>query len=588
MKERKEKVSTLPYQRHIALTISIITLLPCILLSGFCLRLLYPQWLHSSLEKHYNAVEHTSLSVSDQLNEMLSKMQYILYDTAIRPYISQADQLTLAYQLELLEKLDETADSLTVDNSEMSIRWYPYTIKKSYGSNCMPLDNLSSEFDLQNNTDEFNQIISLGDGKVYWTVRHISRKINNKGTPEERLCLYTQFGSSSKPNCVLELSIPLSQLFNSQDYEEITDSLFVFCQNNEDTAWNMVLDTALTGDKIAFLLDTYQEKGQAQGYHIINISVPNVRNGEIIFFLPNAYVYKSLLPYIFTFAGIALLVAALIVAASYMTSHILTRRIIQYIDEINNNLDAYFCQSEPQDRLSGSMAQISKRIERLIQNTQQYCSQLEYYEAENLRIELELLQMRFNPHLLYNTLGTLKIHIKEPLFQRTIDSLCKYYRIILNNGHLLIKIEDELEMVKEYLFIQKSAYGLSDIEYVFDIDERVNDFSVIKHILQPIVENAINHGLKPAKRKGLLSISSSLLENDVIIHVTDNGIGMSSETIGQLLTQPLPSRFSGGYGIYNVQQRIQLYYGQEYGLTIESAIGQGTTVRIRIPARMVE
>ena len=111
---------------------------------------------------------------------------------------------------------------------------------------------------------------------------------------------------------------------------------------------------------------------------------------------------------------------------------------------------------------------------------------------------------------------------------------------------------------------------------------------MIKHILQPIVENAINHGLKPAKRKGILTITAISAENDVVINVSDNGIGISPETIDRLLKEPLPSRFSGGYGIYNVQQRIQLYYGQEYGLTIESTIGQGTSVHIRIPARMEE
>ena len=588
MKEKKENSRPMPYHHHIALTIIIITLLPCIILSGICLKLLYPQWLHASLEEHYNAVEYTSLSVSDQLNEMYGKMQYILYDTAIRPYISQADQLTLPYQLELLEKLDETANSLTVDNSEMVIRWYPYTSKISYGSNCIPLKALSQEFDAMDNVAEFNKILSLSDGKVYWTVRHISRNINNKGTTEDRLCLYTQFGSSSKPNCVLELSIPLSQLYNSQNHEEVENGLFVFSQNNGEENWNIVLGTNLPDARIAALLNAYHTDGRASDYHIINISVPNIRNGEIIFFLPDSYVRISLLPYIITFIGIALLVASLIVATSYITSHILTRRIIQFIDEINNNLDAYFCHSEQQKLTSGSIAQISKRIQQLIQNTQQYCSQLEYYEAENLRIELELLQMRFNPHLLYNTLSTLKVHIKDKQFQNTIDSLCKYYRIILNNGHLLIKIKDELEMVREYLFIQINAYGLSDIEYMFEIDEQVNDYSVIKHILQPIVENAINHGLKPAKRIGLLSITASLEGNDVVINITDNGVGMSPETIGKLLTQPLPSRFSGGYGIYNVQQRIQLYYGSKYGLTIESKIGQGTSVHIRIPARINE
>lgn len=576
------------YHKHLTLTIVIIALLPCITLCGVCLKLLYPQWIHSSLEKHYSTAEYTSLSVSEQLSEMLSKMQYILYDTDIRPYINQADQLSLAFQLELLEKMDETAASLTVDNSALSIRWYPYTTTKSYGSNCFPLDILSAEFEAQGHTEELQRILSLPESKFYWTVRHISRRVNNTGAPEDRLCLYAQFSVSTAPSCVLELSIPLVQLYDSNDYETIPDSLFLFCQNSETQDWYIPLNTTLPEEQTRPLLDDYRAHGQADGYHVIHSSVPNVRSGEILYFLPNSYVRINLLPYVLTFAGIALLVAALIIVTSYLTARLLTRRVIRFIDEINDNLDTYFNQSEQQVYPADSIAQISGRIQQLIQNTQQYYSQLKYYETENLRMELELLQMRFNPHLLYNTLGTLKIHIQDPMFQNTIDSLCSYYSIILNNGHLLIKIKDELEMIREYLFIQKSAYGLTDIEYMFDIDERVNDYSVIKHILQPIVENAINHGLKPAKRQGLLTITASLEEGDVVIHVTDNGLGMAAETMEKLLKQPLPSRFSGGYGIYNVQQRIQLYYGEKYGLKIESVMGRGTSVHVRIPARMEE
>ena len=194
--------------------------------------------------------------------------------------------------------------------------------------------------------------------------------------------------------------------------------------------------------------------------------------------------------------------------------------------------------------------------------------------------------MRFNPHLLYNTLSTLKAHVTDPVFQQTIDALCKYYRIILSNGHLLVRVTDELEMIEQYLFVMKSAYGLSNIEYKSEVDDALSNCAVIKHILQPIVENAINHGLKPLKKPGLLTIQAYLDHEDVVIDVTDNGIGMSQETIGKLITEPLPFSFSGGYGIYNVQQRIQLYYGEEYGLTIKSQIGQGTSVRIRIPVQM--
>ena len=585
MKKKKAKKSA-PFRKHIALTIAVISLLPCIALSGIILKVLYPQWVRSSLEKQYSSIEYTSLSLNEQIVEMTQKMQYILFDTTIRPYITQIEDLKLIYQLDLLEQLDETADALTVANPDMSIRWYPYSCEKSFGSNCLPLEVLSQEFQAQDNPRELQKILSLADGKTYWTVRHISRSINNKGAPEERLCLYSQLTSSRNSNCVLEITAPISQLYNSSDYEEIENSLFAFYQNSDTDSWSIVFDSSLTSSQITSLFDSYQSGRNHPGYYTLTMEVPNVSGGVVLLFIPNSYVRALLLPYLLVFFGIILLVITLIVITGYMASHILTRRVITLIDRINNNLDSYFSDTAQRDFTTGSITHISERIEQLIQNTQMYCNQVEYYETENARMEPELLQMRFNPHLLYNTLSTLKYHVTDPVFQQTIDALCKYYRIILSNGHLLVRVTDELEMIEQYLFVMKSAYGLSNIEYKSEVDDALSNCAVIKHILQPIVENAINHGLKPLKKPGLLTIQAYLDHEDVVIDVTDNGIGMSQETIGKLITEPLPFSFSGGYGIYNVQQRIQLYYGEEYGLTIKSQIGQGTSVRIRIPVQM--
>ena len=201
-------------------------------------------------------------------------------------------------------------------------------------------------------------------------------------------------------------------------------------------------------------------------------------------------------------------------------------------------------------------------------------------------MELELLQMRFNPHLLYNTLGAIRHQVRSPGARNSIDSLCHYYRIILNNGHLIIKIKDEIEMIKEYLSVEKFAYHLDNIAYEFEIDEQIAQYTIIKHLLQPIVENALNHGIRPAGRDydGILRISTVSEDDCICLQITDNGVGMSPEDAEKLLTAPSASVSGHGYGIYNVQQRIQLYYGKEYGLKINSTIGVGTTVTLRIPA----
>lgn len=447
---KKQPQNSSPFRKHIALTIAMFSLLPCLVLSGVFYKALKPQWIHSALEKQYTSLEYSSLSLSGSIIEMNQKMQYILLDTTIRPYITQIDDLSLIHQLDLLQKLDETASALTVDNHALSIRWYPYYCQKSYGSSCIPLETLAHEFEIQDNSMELEHIMSLTDGKAYWTVRHISRGINNNGTVEERLCLYTQFSSSRNPNCVLELTIPISALYNHNDYEQIENSMLVFCQNSKTDFWNIVLNTSLSSEQVTSLLDVWRLEETCPGYHVLSNEVPNVSNGTALLFIPNSHVQALLLPYLLTYFGIILLVVTLIVAAGYFASYILSRRVITLIDKINNNLDSYFCDTVQRSLDSEGLANISSRIEQLILNTQMYCNQVEYYESENARMELELLQMRFNPHLLYNTLSTLKYHIADPIFRQTIDSLCKYYRIILNNGHLLIRMKDELEMIRQY------------------------------------------------------------------------------------------------------------------------------------------
>jgi len=143
-------------------------------------------------------------------------------------------------------------------------------------------------------------------------------------------------------------------------------------------------------------------------------------------------------------------------------------------------------------------------------------------------------------------------------------------------------------MIKDYLSIVKFAYGLDNIVCEFKIDEQITKYTIIKHLLQPIVENALNHGIRSSGYGGTLKIKAPAEETCICITVLDNGVGMSAEEAAHLLKEPSASVSKGGYGIYNVQQRIQLYYGKEYGLEIQSVPEKGTRVSVRIPKRVAE
>ena len=215
-------------------------------------------------------------------------------------------------------------------------------------------------------------------------------------------------------------------------------------------------------------------------------------------------------------------------------------------------------------------------------------------DENNLRrAELEILQEQINPHFLYNTLETI-IWLTEGGKQNEVlemvKSLSDFFRTSLSKGNGMVTLRQEERHIRSYLQIQYLRYK-DILEYSIDIPEYLKDAIIPKISLQPIVENALYHGIKNRRRKGSIMVSASMDSNDIVISVTDNGIGMTDETVNQLL-KSIKQRNSEindtvskceSYGLYNVNERLRLKFGESYGLSISSIYGEGTCVKIKIP-----
>lgn len=216
--------------------------------------------------------------------------------------------------------------------------------------------------------------------------------------------------------------------------------------------------------------------------------------------------------------------------------------------------------------------------------------QLRKNEKEKRKAEFRLLQSQINPHFLYNTLDTLQWKAFEhgdDEMVSCISSLSAFFRISLNRGKNFIPLEKELEHVSHYLLIQQIRFR-DVLSYEFDVQEDLNSYVVLKLILQPLVENAIQHGIKPKLAPGKVTIQTSRQEDRLLIRVLDNGTGIPIERL-QLLQNSLSSPQEAiGFGLINVHQRIQLICGQEYGLEIQSRVQKGTEVLIKLPIIMEE
>ena len=203
--------------------------------------------------------------------------------------------------------------------------------------------------------------------------------------------------------------------------------------------------------------------------------------------------------------------------------------------------------------------------------------------------EIKVLQAQINPHFLYNTLDMIKWLIQEGKkedAQNVIIYLATFYRISLSNGKDYIMIKDELQHISAYVNIQNIRFNRR-IELMIEMEDEIQEFYILKLTLQPIIENAIYHGIlnKPQK-SGMIIIEGYMDEDKIHLTVYDDGIGMSKETIHEILGNIQCTKQRGGYGIYNVKERLLLNYGVEYGIEIESN-KNGTKVHIIIPKEQI-
>lgn len=231
--------------------------------------------------------------------------------------------------------------------------------------------------------------------------------------------------------------------------------------------------------------------------------------------------------------------------------------------------------------LSNHFNVMVEKIESLIEDVK--------LEQAHLRMtELKLLQAQINPHFLYNTLDTIIWLAEGKQNEQVVEmitALSNFFRTTLSKGKDFISIKEEMSHVESYLQIQQFRYR-DILEYEVKYDNEIKQYSILKLTLQPIVENALYHGIKNRRGMGKILINGYQDEDKIIILVSDNGIGMQEEEINHLRKQINRQSFEEddkGFGLANVNERIHLNYGQDYGLEIKSEYGVGTKIKVVIP-----
>ena len=229
------------------------------------------------------------------------------------------------------------------------------------------------------------------------------------------------------------------------------------------------------------------------------------------------------------------------------------------------------------------IAILSDRYDRIVDRLNTLIA--EYYEEQRKKKEAEIraLEFQINPHFLYNTLDSIAWMCEQGRNAEAVEmvnALARLFRISISRGHELIPIRSELQHAESYLQIQSHRYK-NQFSYSFDVQEECLDYLCNKITLQPIIENAIYHGINGLVDEGEIRISCRADGDDILFTVEDNGTGMEPEQVQAILRKERSDHT--GIGIKNVNDRLKIYFGPAYGITIDSVPDEGTRVYIRMP-----
>lgn len=229
---------------------------------------------------------------------------------------------------------------------------------------------------------------------------------------------------------------------------------------------------------------------------------------------------------------------------------------------------------------------LSKTFNLMVTRIRQLMSQIINEQEAKRKSELKALQAQINPHFLYNTLDSIVWMNENRNYEGVttmVSALARFFRVSISKGNEIINVSDEINHAASYLTIQKIRYK-DKFDFTIETQPEVLQKKTLKLILQPIIENAIYHGISQIQEKGVIKITAVVEDNTIVYSVTDNGYGIKPEVLKGIIDYESTSDLSSGVGLKNVNERIKLCYGSDYGIEIFSELDVGTTVFIRIPA----
>lgn len=458
--------------------------------------------------------------------------------------------------------------------------------------------------------EEWYQLIQKSDSEIWldlhensYVVDCMKKNFISVGTPVKLKTNGTFLGVMLVEVCVDDILFPqnddgawISFLYNPntrlrieneivKQYEDEKISVISSSQTGADRDKLLEKATRISPG-ICYWEDTFQEQGilNYSSYKVFYESIP-VNSWIFVSAIPLVNYYSTL----YTSICVYLALLCLTVLLSFRISERVARNVTTPILELKENAKSVQegnFDIEIRKTTDDEIGELSEQFGKMITHIRQLMEEIVEEQETRRNYELMLLNAQINPHFLYNTLDSLmwliRINKLEDA-QTMLQALTNFLKTGLNQGKDIITLKQEAENVKSYLAIQKLRYQ-SKLNYEVFLEEEAQNYQIPKLILQPLVENAIYHGIKQKENGGSISVWCYLHQNTLLLRVKDNGAGMNASELDTLTAdiEAIDVKQRNSYGMVNVNERLRLFFKERYSLSIESKPNMGTEVTIRI------
>ncbi|MDF2484124.1 MAG: putative signal transduction protein with a C-terminal ATPase domain [Herbinix sp.] len=584
IKEFLMKIAHYSKHRTIQFTLSISFSIVALLGMTFSGYMVYSRYASSTKELTIESKEQLIDQINMNLNDYLRNMMRIsnsMYYTVIKKTDLAKD--TLEEEMSLLYEANK--DNLV-------------SIVCFQGDGALiaatPINNLKAGLNATNQSWFYNANQEIEN--LHFSTPHVQNLFNDSSfnyhwvISLSRVVELTRNGNISRGILLVDMNYSgIEQIFtkmnkNSSGYVYLTDGNGEIIYHPKQ---NLINSSLLheNNKRAAAYSDGTHEETFAGKERMVTVSTVGYTGWKIINVTPTNEFFMSYNQMQF-FTGIILaLTISLIFFANQFVSYLIGNPIKKLDDSVK---DLEYGKLDLNIYVGGSyeIRHLGRTITSMVKQLHELMDEIVIEQEQKRKSEFDALQAQINPHFLYNTLDSIVWMVESERYQEAIfmvTALANLFRISLSKGKNIITIREEIEHAQNYLFIQKIRYK-NRFQIDIDIDPEINEYCTIKLIVQPLLENAIYHGVEYMDGEGEIKVRGYLKDNDVYIDVTDNGLGMPEESLDYILTDEKREHKKGsGIGLSNVHQRIQLYFGKEYGLEIESVLDEGTTIHIHLP-----